>query len=161
MPPIAPAAVKTSSVSSVKGEPICPKCKGKALKTLRPGDHDGATHYCISGCCDAGDNFYFTPSVVARLTPEAVTVFEKGQALLVDKGEKWEDEWKGMPEFKQEDLQPYKTIYVHFADRKDMEKFAKLVKQTITLNTRSVWYPEAEIGRIATKKYVKDEEVPF
>ena len=88
---------------------------------------------------------------------ETEAIGEGEQQALIETGEKWEEHWGGMPEFKQEDLQPYKTIYVHFESREDMEKFAKLVKQKVGLNTRSIWYPEAEIGRIATKEYIKDE----
>lgn len=95
-------------------------------------------------------------TVVVCLTEEALAAFvEPSQAALIETGERWEEAWGGMPEFKQDDLAPWKSIYVHFESREDMEKFAKLVKQTITLNTRSIWFPEAEIGRLATKKYVE------
>jgi hypothetical protein len=80
------------------------------------------------------------------------------QVSLFDKGEWWQEFWKGMPEFIQEDLTPVKTIYVHFETREDMEAFAKLVDQPLTMNTRSIWYPEAEIGRIANKRYI--DELP-
>jgi hypothetical protein len=73
---------------------------------------------------------------------------------LFDIGESWEEAWKGMPEFVQEDLSPYKSIYVHFENREDVEKFAKLVAQTITMNTRAIWYPAAEIGRFADRRYI-------
>jgi len=81
-------------------------------------------------------------------------VGEPEQHSLFDVGTGWEEHWKGIPEFVQEDLEPFKTIYVHFENRKDMEAFAKLVDQTITMNTRSIWYPEAEIGRFANKRWV-------
>lgn len=59
-----------------------------------------------------------------------------------------------MPEFVQNDLTPVKTIYVHFETLQDMAAFAVLVDQPITTNTRSIWYPEAEIGRFADKRYI-------
>lgn len=86
---------------------------------------------------------------------ETEAVGEGVQQALIETGDKWEEHWRGMPEFVQEDLAPWKSIYVHFESREDMEKFAKLVKQKIGLNTRSIWYPEAEIGRLATKRYVE------
>lgn len=76
------------------------------------------------------------------------------QTPLFDKGEWWHEHWKGMPEFVQKDLTPFKTIYLHFENRADMEAFSELVGQKITLNTQSIWYPEAEIGRIANKRYI-------
>lgn len=68
--------------------------------------------------------------------------------------EGWEDEWQGMPEFNQNDLQPHATIIVHFHSKEGMEKFSKLVEQPITYKTRSIWFPKAEIGTIADKRYV-------
>ena len=68
--------------------------------------------------------------------------------------EHWEEAWRGMPEFVQNDLAPFKTVYVHFENVEDMRAFATLIGQTLTMQTRSVWYPAAEIGRIANKRYV-------
>lgn len=75
-------------------------------------------------------------------------------------GEAWDEHWKGMPEFVQKDLTSVKSIHVHFETVDDMHAFAKLVGQKITLNTRSIWYPEAEIGRYADKLYVDEEPAP-
>lgn len=64
--------------------------------------------------------------------------------------------WKNMPEYVSEDLRPYRTLPVHFATKEDMEAFSKLVGQNITKITKSIWYPEAEIGRTADKRYVDE-----
>jgi hypothetical protein len=53
-------------------------------------------------------------------------------------------EWKGMPEFKQEDLSAFQSIHVHFKNQGDIQKFAELVGQKIGEKTRSIWFPEAE-----------------
>lgn len=78
------------------------------------------------------------------------------QPDLIDWGfEKWEvgedvgdfkaeDEWKGMPEFYQENLEPESQIIVSFKNQKDREKFAKLIDQSITPKTKSIWYPAQE-----------------
>jgi hypothetical protein len=83
-----------------------------------------------------------------------------GQATLFDVGEWWHEHWKGMPEFVQKNLEPYKTISVHFETREDMEAFAALVGQRVAFETRSIWFPEAEIGRYVDKKYA-DEPPAF
>lgn len=75
---------------------------------------------------------------------------------FVHNNEPWRDEWKGMPEFIQEDLSPWKQIIVSFACRADMETFAKLVGQRINFETRNLWYPEAEIGHFANKRYTDE-----
>ena len=66
----------------------------------------------------------------------------------------WREHWVGMPEFIQEDLTPWKSITVHFESRAHMKSFAALVDQTITDKTRSLWYPEAEIGRMVDKRFI-------
>lgn len=76
------------------------------------------------------------------------------QVSLIEKGEWWENDWKGMPEFVSKDLMPFKTIYVHFESREQMEKFAALVNQNITLETQSIWYPELEVQDLLQKRYV-------
>jgi len=72
---------------------------------------------------------------------------------LFEMEEDWQKEWQGMPEFDQKDLTPFKTVYVHFHDLEGMQAFARFVDQPVTLDTRSIWYPKAEIGRIADKRY--------
>ncbi len=63
------------------------------------------------------------------------------------------EHWRGMPEFEQADLTAWKTIHVHFKNREAYEEFSRLINQTLTDKTRSVWYPPAEIGRYADKRY--------
>ena len=83
---------------------------------------------------------------------------EPEQIQLLAIPEDWEAHWKGMPDFAQRNLAPWKTVYVHFENRADMESFAKLTGQTITLNTRSIWWPEAEIGKMVDKRYIDELE---
>ena len=83
---------------------------------------------------------------------------ENNQGFLFDVPEGWEEEWQGMPGFVQEDQSPFKTIYVHFENRQDINKFAKLVGQTITIKTKSIWYPKAKIERYIDKQYIDIEE---
>ncbi len=56
-------------------------------------------------------------------------------------------EWVGMPEFEHDDLTAYQSIHVHFKSKEDVEDFAKLVGQSLTDKTRSIWYPKQEIIR--------------
>jgi hypothetical protein len=75
------------------------------------------------------------------------------QPLLFDIEEEWRKEWVGMPEFIQDDLTPWKQIVVSFAGPADMAAFAELVDQTITPDTKSIWFPAANLEKIATKRY--------
>lgn len=66
----------------------------------------------------------------------------------------WKAEWQGMPEFVQEDLEPKYQIIVSFESLEDLQSFGRLLGKNFTENTRSIWYPEAEIGRYADKRYI-------
>jgi hypothetical protein len=52
--------------------------------------------------------------------------------------------WEGMPEFEQEDKTAMKSIIVHFDTQESIDNFSELVEQTITLKTKSIWYPKKE-----------------
>lgn len=65
-------------------------------------------------------------------------------------------EWVNMPEFIQENQEPFKTVFVHFANREDMEEFSRIVDQNITLYTQSIWYPAAEIKKYSDKRYIDE-----
>ena len=64
--------------------------------------------------------------------------FELG---LNSEGNDPNEEWQGMPEFGNEDLQGI-IIKVHFADEVDRKEFAKKLGIHITDKTNSMWYPE-------------------
>jgi hypothetical protein len=53
----------------------------------------------------------------------------------------WEDEWEDMPEYAQEDKEPFKTIHVKFENSEDMLAFSELIQQKIMLQTKGIWYP--------------------
>lgn len=64
--------------------------------------------------------------------------------------------WRGMPEFHQEDLQPFSSVMIHFASLEDQRAFGRLIGQTIRQSGRkmaSYWYPKAAIGVFADKRY--------
>lgn len=63
-------------------------------------------------------------------------------------------EWRGMPEFEQLDIDSWKCLKVHFKDAADYQAFQRLIGQTLTDLTRAIWYPKAEIGVAADKRYV-------
>jgi hypothetical protein len=66
----------------------------------------------------------------------------------------WMAEWKNMPEFVHEDLDPYRSIIVHFESRADLLAFSTLVEQKFTPDTKSIWYPKASILSFSNKRYM-------
>lgn len=51
------------------------------------------------------------------------------------------EEWKGMPEFEQEDRTAFRSIVVHFENKNDVDEFSILLDQTITDRTKYLWFP--------------------
>lgn len=73
----------------------------------------------------------------------------------------WKEEWIGMPEFIQEDLQPYKSIVVCFRNEREKVHFSKLIGQFITSKTKSIWYPESLRENLLTKKCIDEKSKTF
>jgi hypothetical protein len=70
----------------------------------------------------------------------------------------WKKEWKDMPEFIQHELKPFKEIVLRFETKGDVEAFAKLVNQNISLvTTKYLWYPEVNVAHFMDKRW-KDKE---
>lgn len=90
--------------------------------------------------------------------PEKPPEEEQFSLLSAEEIEPWRAEWLSMPEFRQEDLTPWKSLVVHFESPGDLAAFATAVGQPLTADTRSIWYPPAEIGRYANKRYIRDPE---
>jgi len=79
-----------------------------------------------------------------------------GQLAFIDEDEWWKVLWRGMPEYNQDDLTPWKTLYVHFCSHDDMLAFAALVEQPLTIDTRSIWFPNGN-NRQRLRKCFIDE----
>ena len=62
-------------------------------------------------------------------------------------------EWEGMPDYESEDVSAYRTIRVHFESDRDVEVFAKLVKQKITDKTKFIWHPQQENLDAESQRY--------
>jgi hypothetical protein len=60
----------------------------------------------------------------------------------------WQEEWKGMPEYKQTRVDPYKEIIVRFKTKEDYESFAEVIGQNLTDKTKSIWHPKVQKGKV-------------
>lgn len=88
--------------------------------------------------------------VLAEMYQEDPKVFENmfsaGELnFIINQGDgviDYEEEWKGMPEFDQEDNGAFRTIYIHFEKQEDVNNFAEFMDQKITDKTKYIWYPE-------------------
>lgn len=67
------------------------------------------------------------------------------------------DEWKGMPEFTQNDATAKRTILVHFDDLEQVRNFSALVDDTITDKTKFIWFPRKERADMSNVVYSSDK----
>ena len=81
----------------------------------------------------------------------------KGMSPEIPDLNDWRDEWKGMPEFEQDDLRPYRSIYIHFRNEEDISAFTELIGQSVTDKAKSIWYPKLEINKWQESEYTDED----
>lgn len=73
-----------------------------------------------------------------------------------------DNHWVGMPEFKQDENPPYKTIYVHFRTKEEFDEFSKMytrlidADQKISIKTKSMWYPHLDRDANSLKRWIEE-----
>ena len=70
----------------------------------------------------------------------------------------WTQHWKGMPDYKQDDNGPWKTIKMHFRNEEDFKEFSKLTGNNLSKKTKSAWYPKLEITKNALLRWIEDDD---
>ena len=70
----------------------------------------------------------------------------------------WQKHWQGMPEFEQEPNKPYKKIIVTFRSEEDDKEFAKLIGQSLTEKTKTIWHPKLEQKDFWGRRWVHEDE---
>lgn len=68
-----------------------------------------------------------------------------------------ETEWRGMPEFNQQDRQAHRQVIVSFEDDQAVKQFFELINQHYTAKTKSVWFPERAKNKLADLFYIGDK----
>jgi hypothetical protein len=58
------------------------------------------------------------------------------------------EHWRGMPEFNQDDNGPHRQVIVSLEDEAAVEAFFKLIGQSYTDKTKSVWFPDRQTNRV-------------
>jgi ParB-like nuclease domain len=66
-------------------------------------------------------------------------------------------EWRGMPEFVQEDASAFQSIVVHFKDAEAVQTFAQLIGQRLGPTSRFTWFPHQERAHFRDQHYVSGE----
>lgn len=76
------------------------------------------------------------------------------QAFLFEefKDHDHKEHWVGMPEFISNDCNPFRTIMIHFEDKEAVEIFKKFIGQTITEDTKYLYFPKVNEKRCTIEK---------
>lgn len=69
-------------------------------------------------------------------------------------------EWQGMPQFEQQSAESFRHVIVHFPNAESVEKFFKLIEQSDTGKTKSIWFPPQERMETESKRYAADDAQP-
>jgi hypothetical protein len=79
-----------------------------------------------------------------------------GKSLeFVPSHEEWKKHWKDMPEFKNDEKKPFKTINVHFRTEEDYYEFAKMIDQNLTDKTKAIWHPKLEKNNLLSRRWIE------
>lgn len=82
---------------------------------------------------------------------------EQERLEIEQKDEKeWQKHWIGMPEFEQEDNPPYKKLIVSFRTKEDYQEFAKLIDQSLTEKTKTIWHPKLDRTENALLRWIEE-----
>jgi len=79
-------------------------------------------------------------------------------ATLWDEPTEAETEWIGMPEYTSNKLEAYKTLVIRFRNEEDYQEFAKIIEQTLTKETKSIWFPKLIPYDHKSDQYIDENE---
>ena len=65
-------------------------------------------------------------------------------------------EWVGMPEFAQDNKEPFRQIIVSFEKEDDVKELGKKIEQLIPPKTKSLWFP-AKIKNNSISMWIDDQ----
>lgn len=85
---------------------------------------------------------------------QQTALFDRNGNITVDFNKHWTDEWKGMPEFIQKNREPFQKIVVNFENYDDVVEFANLLGFSVTIKTKSIWFPIREKDKPRKYAYV-------
>jgi hypothetical protein len=80
-----------------------------------------------------------------------------GEEPELPQSDNWREHWKGMPEFVQENKEPFKKINVCFQTKEDFLAFRELLNQPMTEKTKTIWYPPFDREKNSLFSWIEDE----
>lgn len=72
--------------------------------------------------------------------------------------DEWEKHWFDMPECKSSDLKMYKRLIVNFRCAEDYEEFRRVTGLSLTMKTKTTYFPMTAKNDFTLTKWVQDDE---
>ena len=88
-----------------------------------------------------------------------VQLKKKGGPRILDIPD-WKKQWTDMNEYKQENVKYYSNIDFFLEEGFSISKFSELVEQSLTPQTKSLYYPRVEPGANSSKRYTSKRGNP-
>jgi hypothetical protein len=101
------------------------------------------------------------PAILSEFAVEDVNPFFSAVELADAIGEEVTPtdpnaEYVGMPEYTNEDQTGVRDIIIHFQSDVAVQEFAKLLSQTISPQTKYLWFPKEDRAELQSEKYVTE-----
>lgn len=88
-----------------------------------------------------------------KALPQTFDAEQADQTDLFSFDDNWRPAWRGMPPYSNEDQSPYQTIEVFFDSRQDQQAFARLTDNSVTVETKSVWFPKVDVDAVVNLRW--------
>lgn len=85
--------------------------------------------------------------------------YEPENLFVITGQEEEKDDWAGMPEFEQPELEAWKTIKVRFDCEEDLIEFAQKIGQKLTPKTKSIRYPETSKDDGNLLRWIDEDDI--
>jgi hypothetical protein len=68
-------------------------------------------------------------------------------------------DWDDMPEFVQNDKQPYAEMTIRFRSEEDLREFAEMIEQNnLSKRTKALWYPALDRTENSLLRFMEDND---
>jgi hypothetical protein len=68
---------------------------------------------------------------------------------------KWRQYWLGMPDYKQDSKDTFRTVHIKFRSPEHYAEFSKLIGQDMTEKTKAIWHPELKATKNMLLRWVE------
>ena len=104
----------------------------------------------VNNCLFADDD------IAVAIDPSKLVPKRKEVAESTADDKYWESQWKGMPEFTQDNADAFRTVTMKFRSKEDYDDFAVKIGQEVTDKTKSIWHPKLNVTKNLKLRWVQE-----